>query len=174
MRQNSRFAVYYDSYMNNKKKMFIWLLVGVILIGSLAGVTRTRSMEADSLNGIFRTGTADILPDGFWKGSSPNFTTGEWQGKRFDAASGRGVNVFKRGEILVEAYPFVLRRTKGVRDTELSVIKVDYALSENPWYLRWFGFDEIVRIDEHRYLGKIQLAIIPNLPFTVGYFWQEQ
>ncbi|HZT35326.1 MAG TPA: hypothetical protein VFA15_05375, partial [Nitrososphaera sp.] len=60
------------------------------------------------------------------------------------------------------------------RDRNLDVIKIDYNRPENPWYLRNFAYDEIVRLDDGRYLGKIEIEIVRGVPFTVGWFWQTK
>lgn len=112
---------------------------------------------------IFSKGSVpEKLPYGYYKGS---FRNTPWLGKKFDAAHGKGINVFEKEE----AFTFKLYRGKGVADPRLDVIKIDYSVNEKPWWLR-FILDEAVEVKPGQLLGKIHLTIIPGFPFTIGYF----
>ena len=148
---------------------FLALLVLLVLV---ALVYQRYRVENDPLEKTFESGDATVFPDGFYKGSSPSVPVGNWQGKRFDAKAKTGANVFLENGVQVEHYPLTMYVTKGARNPEMDVIKVDYDRAENPWYLRMFAFDEIVHLSDGRYLGKIQLKLGPSV-FTIGYFWQE-
>jgi hypothetical protein len=96
-----------------------------------------------------------------------------WQGKTFDSTANRGDNIFDRSSLRIarvfnpfyndfvgdgperyRAYAFRTYTGPGLEDPEVSVLKIDYDLPENPgWNIRRV-LDELVRIDEGTYLGK--------------------
>lgn len=154
------------------KILRIMLLI-IVVIGIAAFLYRDH-IERSPLQKEFLTGVAEPLPDGFYKGSSPSLPVGSWRGKQFNATEAKGVNVLESAGKREFVYPFRMVKTKGSRDHALDVIKIDYSLPENPWLLRNFAYDEIVRLADGRYLGKIQIEIIRGFPFTIGYFWQEK
>ncbi len=108
------------------------------------------------------------LPDGFYKGTVQNLNT-NWKGKIFDATNSSGINIFGDKKV----YLFKTYKGKGLQDKNLDVLKIDYNLKENPFWLR-FILDEIVQIAPGKYLGKVLLNLIPGLPFSLGYFWLER
>ncbi len=108
------------------------------------------------------------LPNGFYKGTVQNLNT-NWKGKIFDASSSAGVNLFGDKKV----YPFKTYKGKGLQDKNLDVLKIDYNIPKNPFWLR-FILDEIVQIDTDKYLGKVHLRLIPGLPFSLGYFRLER
>ncbi len=110
----------------------------------------------------------DPNPNGFYKGSLDGPKT-FWQGKKFDAASSTGINLIGSKEV----YPFKTYVAKGLKDKNLDVLKIDYNIPENPFWIRLI-LDEIVQISPNNYLGKVHLKIIPGLPFTLGYFRLEK
>lgn len=107
------------------------------------------------------------LPNGFYKGKVQNLNT-KWKGKIFDASSSTGINLFGDKKV----YPFKTYKGKGLQDKNLDVLKIDYNISENPFWIR-FILDEIVQIAPGKYLGKVLLRLIPNFPFSLGYFKLE-
>ncbi len=149
------------------------MIVSLIILALLALFVYRGVIEANPLEQQFREGKATEFPDGFWKGSSPTISTGSWLGKEFHADTKTGFNVFDRSGTRSLEYPFTMYATKGARNTDMDVIKIDYNRPENPWYLRYFGYDEIVKLADGRYLGKIQFSL-GGVPFTVGWFWQEK
>lgn len=157
------------SVYNGCMKIFFALLFAVLSLSFFMLVYRQYRNETGELQALFASGKAEPFPDGFYAGSSPSFSVGAWKGKRFDGEMKTGINVVGDDE----RFPFRMLVARGARDTEMDVIKIDYNLSENPWYLRFFAFDEMVRLEDGRYLGKIQLRMFGK-PFTVGYFWQTK
>lgn len=114
---------------------------------------------------VFAAGSPpDPSPNGFWAGTA-SVNQGSWQGKRFDAGSNSGMNVFT-GE---DRYNFHSYAGMGLTDKNLQVLKIDYNQAGNPWWLK-FIVDEVVQIDPGQMQGKIQLKLIPGLPVTLGYF----
>ncbi len=103
-------------------------------------------------------------PDGFYHGTAAGREF-SWKGKEFTAATATGINVFKN----TKNYPFKTYLGKGALDKQTDVLKIDYNLLENPWYVRLI-LDEIVQVNDNEYLGKMLIKIIPGYPFALGYF----
>ncbi len=82
-----------------------------------------------------------------------------------------GINLI--GEKNSEKFPFHFTVGKGIIDKKLMVIKIDYAIPENPFWLRAV-LDEIVLIDAEKYLGKVHFRILPGITFSLGYFSLEK
>jgi hypothetical protein len=111
--------------------------------------------------------TAAIDPYGMFIGGVCRF----WLGKRFSA--GGGVNVVTRGgqpllralapsqpleptlEGNLEGFPFEVRREKGAADPDVEVMALTYGIASNPSLLLRRLRDELVRIEDGLYLGKI-------------------
>lgn len=151
-------------------KKFVFFIVGIIVLLIMAGFVRTYMVQNGSEQKLFLSGKVPSdLPNGFYKGSA-NIYTGSWRGKKFDHDAETGVNIFRNDfGIEEERYPFRTYIDKGLQDKDLQVIKLDYNVSKNPYYLRWV-LDEIVEVGDNKYLGKVHLRIIPGFPFTLGYF----
>ncbi len=153
--------------------MFFFLvkmLIGVLAVFVLVGVFRTWTLEHSPDQVLFANGTVpEPLPDGLYQGSvqGPAFS---WAGKKFDASHSVGINEFHAIDgLLAEKYPFVTTVAQGVNDTGVSVLDIDYNIPANPWWLRPV-LDEIVQVSPDQYLGKMQLRLIPGVPFTVTFF----
>lgn len=112
------------------------------------------------------------LPNGMYKGLTPGVIT-PWQGKRFDQKHHQGINVFRENSQVFEKYPFSTRVGAGEVDTKLQVLKIDYNLPQNPFWLR-IVLDEIVEIAPHHYLGKLIIRLGPSLNLPLGYFELRQ
>ncbi len=148
------------------------LVLGVML---LAGIFRTWQIQASPSQEIFLKG---LVPspklDGLYRGIFVGHNT-SWKGKKLNAAESNGINIFaghntapgSNGQ--VEKYPFKTYVGKGLLDKNLDVLKIDYNVSGNPWWLK-FIVDEVVQTAPGEYLGKMQLNIIPGIPFGVLYF----
>lgn len=106
--------------------------------------------------------------DGFYKGSA-SFYTGSWRGKKFDATNLSGINVFGSNDTTKERFPFKTSTGRSVGDSELTVLKIDYDIQQNPFWLRPI-LDELVQVSPGRYLGTMNLRLIPGFPFRVVYF----
>jgi hypothetical protein len=65
-------------------------------------------------------------------------------------------------------YPF-FAAGRGLFDDQMMVLKLDYNIKGNPFWLRCV-LDEVVQIGPDHYLGKMHLKIIPGIPFSVLYF----
>lgn len=111
------------------------------------------------------------LPDGFYKGSVTGLKS-SWQGKKFDAKSKTGINIFKKENNFSENYPFKIYPSKGLAD-ELEVLRIDYNIPQNPFWLRFIK-DEIVEVGKDKFLGKLNVNLIPGITFPLGYFRLEK
>ena len=157
----------------------IKLLIVLVLLVTLLCIFRTWQMEHSANQEAFLKGTVpNPAPDGLYHGSVGRNVS--WLGKKFsaeggsasggDAFIGTGINVFDDGDgVRSERYQFVTSIGKGVRDTEKDVLKIDYNITANPWWVR-FIFDEIVQTAPNEYLGKLHARFISGYPFTLGYF----
>lgn len=106
--------------------------------------------------------------DGLYNGSM-GFDTA-WVGKKLDSQTETGINLIKdkKGKTH-EKYPFKTYVGKGLFDENLFVMKLDYNVKGNPFWVKWI-VDEIVEVTPNEYLGKMHLKIIPGFPFSVLYF----
>ncbi len=150
--------------------LFFKLLFVTLLIFILLAVIRTWQIEHSADQKIFVQGQSpNPAPEGLYKGSVPGHKV-SWLGKKFDAVNHSGINIFddrKGGQ--AERYSFVTAYGSGLRDKNLAVLKIDYNIQSNPFWLRAI-LDEIVQVGPNEYLGKVHVRIIPGLPFTFGYF----
>jgi hypothetical protein len=146
---------------------FIFGLLALIFILAFA---RTWQMEHGKNQARFKAGDIpNPLPSGLYAGTVSGRTY-VWRGKKFDMAKATGINVFGGTTELTqtEKYPFIVVIDKGIRDTDMKVVKINYNLPENPWWLRMV-LDEIVEIEPNHYLGKLHVRF-GNLVWTLSYF----
>lgn len=113
-----------------------------------------------------------------------------WLGKSFDPSTDSGVNVLipsARGPMRVlwrsyvpereladriEAFPFRTRIAPGEVDPDVDVLKIDYDFEANPSFVIRRILDELVRVDDGFYLGKV-LFRRQGAWATIGYFSLE-
>lgn len=153
--------------------MFTLLLkwfVGVFAIMLLLATLISYKLEHSPEQAAFLQGTLPYPePSGFYDGrlSAPNPF---WLGKRFNYENDTGINIFKAGAGLNnEGFSFKTYEGKGIANTHLDVLKIDYNTPENPFWVHPL-LDEIVQIDENRYLGKMYIKFLPGHPFTMAFF----
>lgn len=150
------------------KKILFWIIVivaALIVMFFLLGFVLTAISKRSQTQQKFVSGTlSETLPNGPYNGSII-FKQPVWKGKRFDANTQLGMNFIWDGWY----YPFLFYKTKGLQDTSLDVIVLDYNQNENPIWLKWIR-DEIVEIGPNHYLGKVYVEVIPNHPFVFGFF----
>ena len=115
-------------------------------------------------------------PDGLYNGNM-GFNA-SWVGKKFNAENSAGINLFKDkkgrysfapGSSMIEKYPFKTYVGKGLFDEDIFVLKLDYNMKGNPFWVRWI-VDEMVETSPNEYLGKMHVKIIPGLPFSILFF----
>ncbi len=136
----------------------------IILIPIAFGLLKTMQIQNDPRQKEFLGGTVPgNLPNGPYTGT--DLQGAAWLGKRFSAKTATGINVFTTSE----KYPFKMSTGFGITDKNLKVIKIDYSQNKNPWWLKFLQ-DEIVETSPGKFLGKIQVNVIPGLPFSLGYF----
>ena len=153
--------------------MFSLLLkwfVGVFTLLLLIATLNSYWLEHSPDEARFLAGTIPKpLPNGFYNGhlAVPNPV---WLGKKFDYDTDTGTNVFKSAAGLSnEGFGFITYAGKGIRDTTLDVLKIDYSTPDNPFWLSPV-LDEIVQVDDDHYLGKLFIKFLPGHPFTVAFF----
>ena len=149
-------------------------IVAVLTLAALVlGVLRTWMVGRSDDQDVFTAGTMPApLPDGFYAGMAEPFQGG-WKGKKFDRTKNTGINLFvtRRGEERW-LYPFRTWTGTGLRDVSKDVLKIDYDLDENPFWLRP-ALDEVVEVQPGVLLGKLHYRLIPGFPFTVTFFRLE-
>jgi hypothetical protein len=146
------------------------IVLGIFLgIFVFFGLAVTYSTQHGDLQAKFLQGKAPaVLPDGAHRGTVPGYA-GNWYGKEFDRMKKTGINLFGNGASLTKNYPFTVYPAKGLRDTQVDVLRIDYNLPENPAWLRLVT-DEIVQVGPDEYLGKLHFRFIPGYPFALGFF----
>ena len=149
---------------------FLILFLLIIILIITLGVWRTWQIQSDLRQKMFLNGIVpNPLPDGFYNGTVSGQKS-SWLGKKFDSKNATGINVFNSGfELKNERHPFITYQGKGLLDKSSDVLKIDYNIKDNPFWLK-FIVDEIVQIEKDKYLGKMVLRIIPGFPFSVLYF----
>jgi hypothetical protein len=157
--------------------MSLLSLLAILILGALVALfVQTHRVEGRPEQEAFAAGRVPSPAlDGLLKGSVPGMAAAPtgWKGKILDAASATGRNLFEKDGKTVEKYPFRTFATKGLRDPKLDVLRIDYDMAGNPWWLRRI-VDEIVQVSPGKYLGKVHLQVLPGIPFTVAYFRLEK
>lgn len=154
------------------KSVLFWLAVvavAALVIFVIFGLVRSAMMSRRPDQALFVAGKVpNPLPEGLYKGTADGYQ-GSWQGKQFDPAQKSGINLFG-GE---EKYPFRTWVGAGIRDKNIDVLKIDYNVEGNPFWLRPI-LDEMVEVAPGKLLGKLQFRFIPGLPFTIVFFRLEK
>lgn len=144
------------------------VLVVVYLVMWAYMAMRTYNNERSDHQKQFAAGhLPDPLPNGPYKGTVDGYT-GAWRGKEFDAAIKSGVN--NVGD--AQKYPFKTYTAEGLRDKNQPVLRIDYDVPENPWWLRHLA-DEVTGVAPGKYQGKIMVRWLGST-FTIGYFQLEK
>ena len=153
--------------------LFFLLVFSVILVGAIiVGLIKTHMTNSDPNQKMFLSGSVpNPLPDGFQKGTVEGVAT-TWQGKSFARAEQKGINIFTDQGKKSEAFPFKTYIGQSVQSHSLRVLKIDYNIPENSLFTR-FILDEVVEVQPGKYLGKLNLMIIPFLPMSIGWFRLE-
>lgn len=146
--------------------LFLVIFVGGISYG-LTKLTPKLPQQASFAAGKL----PDPKLDGDYKGSA--LFTGPWKGKTFNSKKQTGENlVFNNGKV-VKMFPFKSYEGNGIHDPKVKVLDLDYNISGNPFYIKPI-LDEVVQTNKNHYLGKLNLRLIPNHPFTLGFFTLEK
>lgn len=96
--------------------------------------------------------------DGFYKGTLRNMKS-NWLGKTFFALQSSGINNYKENGKIVQKYPFKTY-------IEKNVLKLDYNLPQNPWWLRLI-IDELVEVERDKFDGVMKIKFIPVARFRL-------
>jgi hypothetical protein len=146
----------------------VFYLIVLFVIFNAYGWFRNWQTENDPREKLFLAGSVPTQkPDGFHERNMPNYT-GTWQGKKFDSANGRGVNIFKENGALVVRYMFRTGAVKSLSERSKEVYEINYDLPENPLWLR-FLVDEIVENQDGTFTGKIHVKVL-WMKYAVGWF----
>ncbi len=151
------------------KTILVLLIIMVVI-----GFWRTWSIQHSDRAKMFVGGSVpNPNLDGFYDGTVSGMQYA-WLGKKFDAVNSKGVNVFDDGfNSRNERYPFITSTGRGLLDKSTDVLKIDYNIKGNPFWLRLF-LDEIVQVKPNEYLGKMELRLIPGYSFALLYFELKQ
>jgi len=152
----------------------VLIIGGAVVVLPLAavtiyGVARTQKVEADPRQKIFAAGTVPAGVDGLYRGSLQGREV-PWKGKKFKEADHTGLNVFVTKDAQIEErYPFRTYVGRGLKDKKLQVLKIDYGVKGNPWWLRRI-VDEVVEVGPGELLGKVHVKWILGITFTMDFF----
>src|SRR5262245_28330253 len=107
------------------------LVVGLVVLLLVLAYARTWQVDNSENQKIFAAnGAPNPALDGFYKGAVSLPVKVTWSGKKFDAASSTGINVFDDGS---ERYPF--STSVGVIGSS-TVLNISYDRPENPFWVR--------------------------------------
>ncbi len=143
-----------------------FILVSIIVIFIAAFYRNYQLDRSDNEKVFIKSHAPKTSLEGFYKGSVHGYH-GLWMGKKFNSKDSTGVNVFDSTK--KEDYPFVTSIGKGLRNNNLDVLKIDYDIPSNPFWLRIIR-DEAVETAPGVILGKMQLNLFPQFPFTILFF----
>ncbi len=144
----------------------------MVLAVLLLLIFRTIQLNHSPDQKLFEKGTLPSNLNGFSKGNVFPSNFG-WKGKIFDSNTNLGINLFRIGQKQKEQFPFETYAAKGLTDKNLDVLAIDYNIPQN-FFLLHLILDELVQVEPNKYLGKLQLKIIPSYPFTLIFFRLEQ
>lgn len=152
-------------------KILLYIFGIIIGIGLFIGFIMTWIVQNSMHQEIFLQGRIpDPVLNGYYEGTSSNYI-GSWRGKLFNADTSSGINHF--GSSLgigdEDRNTFDTYIGHGLHDKSLRVLKLEYDIAQNPIWMRLL-MDEVVQIEDNKYLGKVSLRIIPGFPFAISYF----
>lgn len=151
------------------KKLLIVILAVFITFFALLFYRSQRVENSIIQKKDFSTGIfPSPLPDGSYIGFIQALET-SWKGKRFEASNSSGINMIGEKEV----YPFKTYKAKSLTNSNLEVLRLDYNLPQNPFWLR-FITDEIVQHTLSKLTGKVYLNLIPGYPLPLGFFKLEK
>jgi hypothetical protein len=153
---------------------FLVILVGAALALPAAAIAYlTHRTAHDPRQAIFAGGSIpDPLPNGAYRGALPGYEqlAPEWYGKRFDAAACTGSNLVRGADDhITETAPYLTYQDRSHQAPGHPVLRVDYNVPENPFWLRVCS-DELVQLEPGHLLGKAYIRLIPGLPFAMLFF----
>lgn len=149
-------------------KIFLTIFILIILILGLLFLQTARNQKNENHRQFIAGKIPSTVLNEFYKGTT-DFYKGSWKGKTFYSEKNTGINNFQDEKTDRLAYPFETSAGKGLQNTKNDVFKVDYKNEKNPFWVRPL-LDEIVEVAPGEYLGVIHYRLIPNHPFTLGYF----
>lgn len=156
-------------------KVILSILICFIVIFLLIGFITTLLVQKSDTQKQFLSGhQPNPLPNGMYNGSTDLYH-GQWSGKKFNDITMTGANEFTILEETTDQYPFRMYYAEGLKDKDLSVLRLDYDIVGNPLWARGV-VDELVQVDRsgNKYIGKINYELPFNIVFTIGFFTLEK
>ncbi len=149
------------------------LILAVIIFVLVIGYIQTAWVMTRPSQAVFLAGTVpQPAMDGPYKGTADGYL-GAWKGKKLEAATSTGINLFDENGQTVEKFKFKTYAGKGLKDKSLDVMKIDYNVAGNPFWLKMI-VDEVVQSAPGKYLGKVHIRPVPGIVFTLTYFHLEK
>jgi hypothetical protein len=144
------------------------VVVALIVIVLVLAFARSWQVESSENQKIFAANAApQPALDGLYSGSVSTPVKVTWLGKKFNAASSTGINVFDDGQGgQHEGYPFA---TSVATNGTSTVLNIDYAHPDNPFWIRPI-LDQLVQVAPGEYLGKLTVRLVPGYPMSLGFF----
>lgn len=158
--------------MNSRYIVIALMCIFVIpfILYIVIGMFLTQRIRQDNKQSLFENGSVPVGMSGNYEGNAD--AQGSWLGKEF-YEDGTGINNFDSGDSVQQQIPFKYYVGKSVSDDGKDVLKIDYNIPENPFYLRLI-LDELVELENGSYLGKVNFMLIPFFPITFTYFTLEK
>lgn len=147
--------------------MFILELILFLLLLLILAFIRSLILENSSKQKAFIKGRLPSKLQGFYPGTA--LITGPWLGKSFNPESSSGINVISSNGDRKNVFPFKTEEGISLTNKNLKVLKIDYDIKENPFWVR-IVLDELVETSSGNYLGKAYLRLMPNFPLSVMFF----
>lgn len=150
-------------------KLIYRIVVVLVVLILIVGFYRTWRTNSSPDQKIFTDSEPlNPAPSGYYSLSIGDYS-GFWKAKIFVSSRDEGVNVLHRYGKDEERYPFRTYLSKGIHEPELEVLKVDYNMPGNSFWLKPF-LEEIVKTGEGEYLGKMSYQFLPGFPFALGFY----
>lgn len=149
--------------------MLVLIIIVILVLLYVIGNSWTYRVQSAPEQAEFLQGKIPHSePDGFYAGSV-NFLQPIWLGKEFNAGKHSGINHWRQGKNSVKRFSFKTSVTKGLLDIDKEVIRLDYNLPANPFWMRMV-VDEIVETSPQQFLGKVHIKLPLGIVFSLGYF----
>ncbi len=150
------------------------LLLVLVLVPIVIASIRSYITSHSPYQEVFLSG---FLPSkalsGRYKGTIlTSLGTTTWVGKEISAKDKGGINIFQTATGTIKRYPFRLLEVSSVENSKKKIVRLDYGLPENPFWMR-FVHDEMVETKPGIFLGKMFISVVRPLSFGVGFFQLE-
>jgi hypothetical protein len=153
----------------------VWFLIILALVLALPALIVLYLSHRTSYDVRHREFALGLVPDpplnGPHLGTIPGVEglTSMWRGKRFDASTSTGINQLCLGQSVSERFPFRTYVANGWDDADQRVLRIDYNIQANPFWLRAYA-DEVVETQPGHYLAKAYLRLFPGHSTAILFF----